>query len=105
MARTVGVPEITTAMVTSAYIDLLVDPDLFHVHNRPRSRRFFFVCSLILGSFIGATAYKLVGPAFALLLVAACKTTICVAFLFNRPTSKYELECEVPKHVPKDGLL
>jgi hypothetical protein len=29
MARTVNVPEITTAMVTSAYIDLLVDHELF----------------------------------------------------------------------------
>ncbi len=63
MARSVNVPEITTAMVTSAYIDLLVDPDLFRLKNRPRSRRFFFVCSLITGSFIGASGYKFVGPA------------------------------------------
>ncbi len=40
MTRTINVPEITTAMVTSAYIDLLVDPRLFRYGNRPRNRRF-----------------------------------------------------------------
>jgi uncharacterized membrane protein YoaK (UPF0700 family) len=85
MARTVDVPEITTAMVTSAYIDLLVDPELFQFHNRARNKRFLFVCFLLLGGFIGASAYRYVGPAFALLLSALCKAAICVAFLFNRP--------------------
>ena len=84
MARTVDVPEITTAMVTSAYIDLLVDPNLFRLRNRPRNRRFFFVISLLVGSFLGASAYKYVEPALALLLAALCKTGICAAFLFNR---------------------
>lgn len=84
MARTINVPEITTAMVTSAYIDILVDPKLFRLQNRPRSRRFFFVCSLLLGSFIGASAYRYVGPAFALVLAGVCKLIICIAFLFNR---------------------
>ena len=38
MARTVHVPEVTTAMVTSAYIDFLVDPKMLILNNRPRSR-------------------------------------------------------------------
>lgn len=85
MARTVDVPEVTAAMVTSAYIDLRVDPELFQLNNRPRNWRFLFVCFLLLGSFIGASAYRYVGSAFALLLSALCKAAICIAFLFNRP--------------------
>ena len=85
MARTVNVPEITTAMTTSAYIDLLVDPELFKFHNRSRDRRLFFVCFLLLGSFIGASSYRYIGPAFGLLLSAVCKAAVCIALLFNRP--------------------
>ena len=88
VARTINVPEIPTAMVTSAYIGMLVDPEIFQRHNRPRNRRFFFVCCLLSGSFIGASAYRYVGPAFALLLAALCKTAVCVAFLFNGPSVK-----------------
>jgi uncharacterized membrane protein YoaK (UPF0700 family) len=91
MARTINVPEITTAMVTSAYIDLLADPDIFELKNRSRNRRFFFVCSLLAGSFIGATAYKHVGPAFSLLLSAICKTAICIAIFFNRQAARGEI--------------
>ena len=100
MARTINVPEITTAMVTSAYIDLLVDPDLFHLKNRPRNRRFFFVCSLLSGSFIGASAYRYVGPAFALLLCAVCKSAICVSLLFNGAATKEEAG---PETVDQNG--
>lgn len=87
MARTINVPEITTAMVTSAYIDLVVDPSIFRWHNRSRNRRLSFVCSLLIGSFIGAIAYRYVGPAFALLLSAAFKTAVCVALFFNRQSA------------------
>lgn len=88
MARTINVPEITTAMVTSAYIDLFVDPAIFQFKNRPRNRRVFFVFSLLTGSFIGAVAYRFVAPSFSLLLSALCKTVICFALLFNRAQAK-----------------
>ncbi len=94
MARTINVPEITTAMVTSAYIDLFVDPRIFQRHNRPRNRRFFFVCSLLAGSFIGASGYRYVGAAFSLLLSAICKATICITLLFNHPAIKEEDNAE-----------
>ena len=84
MARTVNMPQIPTAMVTSAYIDFLVDPDLFHRGNRPRNRRFFFVVSLVIGSFIGASAYAYVGAALSLLLNGICKAFVCLSFLFNK---------------------
>lgn len=43
MARTVNLPQIPTAMVTSAYIDIFTDPDITKCHNRPRNRRVVFV--------------------------------------------------------------
>lgn len=83
LARTVNVPEITTAMVTSAYIDFFVDPSIFHINNRSRNRRFFFVCSLLLGSFLGAIAYRYVGPELSLLLSTICKFVVTLAFFVN----------------------
>lgn len=83
LARTVNVPEISTAMVTSAYIDFFADPRLFQAKNRSRNRRFFFVISLLLGSFIGAIAYRYVGPALSLLLSAICKLVVTISFFAN----------------------
>lgn len=87
VARKVNVPEITTAMVTSAYIDLIIDSRLIDQHNRPRNRRFFFICMLLLGSFIGAIADSFYGPELALLLSAVCKLGITMAFLTNAEAS------------------
>lgn len=84
MARTVDVPEITTAMVTSAYIDFLVDPKLLARHNRPRNRRLLFVLALLLGTFVGAAAYREVGPSFGLLLAGLSKIVVCALLFFNR---------------------
>ena len=89
LARSVHIPEITTAMVTSAYIDLLIDPRITKKHNRSRNRRFFFVFCLVLGSFIGAIAYRYVSPALALYLSAIGKAVVCIAMLFN-PAAKDE---------------
>ena len=83
MARTVDVPEITTAMVTSAYIDVLVDPRLFALKNRGRNRRLSLLLSLILGSFIGALAYRRAAW-IAYLLSAIGKTVVTVAICFNK---------------------
>lgn len=92
MARTVNVPEITTAMVTSAYIDFFVDPNLLARHNRPRNRRLIFVLALLGGSFIGALGYKSVGPAFSLLLAGLCKLVIVMLLFLNRPETPREGE-------------
>lgn len=83
VARKVNVPEITTAMVTSAYIDLIIDSHLISFGNRPRNRRFFFICMLLIGSFIGAIADRYYNNALALLLSAICKLVVTVSFLTN----------------------
>lgn len=83
MARTINLPQIPTAMVTSAYVDFLVDPDILKLHNRPRNRRFIFVICLVMGSFIGAVAYWYVAPSLSLLLAACCKAVVSISFFFN----------------------
>lgn len=88
VARSVNVPEITTAMVTSAYIDLIIDPHLTTLGNRPRTRRFFFICMLLIGSFIGAIADRYYSNALALLLSAICKLVITVSFITNVEASR-----------------
>lgn len=88
LARTVDVPEITTAMVTSAYIDVLVDPRLFCRKNRGRNRRLSLLCSLILGSFVGAWAYR-EAAWVAYLLSAIGKAAVTLAFCFNKSESAH----------------
>ena len=66
-AGTINVPEITTAMVTSTYIDSVVDL---------QNRRMSFVLSLILGSFIGAALYRHTGASSAFLLAACIKFAV-----------------------------
>jgi uncharacterized membrane protein YoaK (UPF0700 family) len=84
MARGVEITEITTAMVTAAYIDLLIDPKLYKLHNRPRNRRIAFLIMLAGGSFAGAFMNKRLGSAFALLMSAAIKTVVLIGLLFNK---------------------
>jgi uncharacterized membrane protein YoaK (UPF0700 family) len=57
-ARSLDIPEITTAMVTSAYVDVRVDPNIFRGRNRSRNRRLIFVVALLAGCFVGAKFVK-----------------------------------------------
>ncbi|KAI9895080.1 MAG: hypothetical protein M1814_000305 [Vezdaea aestivalis] len=84
MARTVQVPEVPTAVVTSAYIDVVVDPNLFGVHNEPRNLRVAFLLCMLVGAFIGAAAYAHLGAAFSMLLSAIMKSFVIIALLFNK---------------------
>lgn len=84
-ARTVNVPEITTAMVTSAYIDFVVDPKMLQLQNRSRNRRLLFVLCLLVGSFIGSIAYKFVDPVLSFFLAALAKAVVCLLLLLNQP--------------------
>ena len=84
VARTILIPEVTIAMVTSAHIDFLVDTNIFKLHDRPRNRRAMFTCCLVLGSFIGAIACLRMGAAFTLYISALGHLIVSIAFLFNR---------------------
>ncbi|KAJ5162318.1 hypothetical protein N7492_007710 [Penicillium capsulatum] len=84
MSRSLKITEITTAMATAAFIDLVVDPRLGKLRNRLRNRRAMFLVMLTAGCFAGAFAQRNVGSRFPLLLCAIGKSVVSLAFLFNR---------------------
>lgn len=84
MSRSLKVTEITTAMATAAFIDVVVDPDLGKLKNRLRNRRIAFLFMLSAGCFAGSFAQRGVGSRFPVLLCAIGKACVSVAFFFNR---------------------
>ncbi|KAL2022782.1 hypothetical protein VTK56DRAFT_4598 [Thermocarpiscus australiensis] len=82
-SRSLRMPEISTAMATAAWVDLLIDRDLFALRNRPRNRRLGFLGALILGSLAGAFIFRRLGSAAALVVSGAGKMLVTVMFLFN----------------------
>lgn len=85
MSRSLKITEITTAMATAAFVDVVVDPDLGKLKNRLRNRRVMFLVMLVAGCFVGAFAQREVSSSFPILLCAIGKALVCVGFLFNRP--------------------
>lgn len=81
--RPMRMQEITTAMATAAWVDLVIDPRLLANENRPRNRRALFLLTLVAGSFVGAFAYKYIGSANTLILSASVKLLVTLTLLFN----------------------
>ncbi|KAL1970416.1 hypothetical protein VTN77DRAFT_5577 [Rasamsonia byssochlamydoides] len=98
MSRSLKIAEITTAMATAAYIDVMCDPGLLRVHNRARNRRVGFLVCLTAGCYVGAFALPGVNSPFALLLCVVVKTVVTVAFFFNR-SQREELDCSADHEV------
>ncbi|KAJ5766487.1 uncharacterized protein N7511_004103 [Penicillium nucicola] len=92
MSRSLKITEITTAMATAAFIDVVVDPCLGKLKNRLRNRRVMFLIMLTAGCFVGAFAQREVSSTFPILLCAIGKALVSLAFLFNRPLAGRELE-------------
>ena len=84
MVRSLKVTEVTTAMATAAYIDILIDPKILARKNYSRNRRVFFLSSLVAGSFAGAGIYKRMGSACALLVSAIGKLIVVGLLFLNR---------------------
>ena len=82
-SRALSTPEISTAMATAAWVDLLIDPKLFQVHgtNRGRNRRIGFILALVTGGFMGATIYRFAGSPTAILVSAVGKLLVAIAYL------------------------
>ncbi|PWN20676.1 hypothetical protein BCV69DRAFT_312628 [Microstroma glucosiphilum] len=62
MAKSVGVPECPSAMLTSPYSDLVTDPHLFAPHLRThqvfsRNIRLIYILTLSAGTLVGAALY------------------------------------------------
>ncbi|KAJ5613530.1 hypothetical protein N7528_007184 [Penicillium herquei] len=88
MSRSLKITEITTAMATAAFVDVVVDPDLVKLKNRLRNRRVMFLVMLTAGCFAGAFAQRELGSKFPILLCAVGKALVSTAFLFNRPIDR-----------------
>ncbi|KAI1504321.1 hypothetical protein F5X99DRAFT_371781 [Biscogniauxia marginata] len=82
-SRSMKMTEISTAMATAAWVDLMIDPNMFKSNNRPRTRRVMFLFSLAAGSLLGAGIYRSAGSAVAILVSAAGKLLVSIMYLFN----------------------
>jgi uncharacterized membrane protein YoaK (UPF0700 family) len=84
LARSLRMTEITTANATSAYIDMLIDDNLFNPYNRSRNRRLCFLFTLCAGAFSGGFAYQKFGSSTTLFISSVGKTLVTIMFLFNK---------------------
>ncbi len=88
-SRSLAMTEISTAMATAAWVDLMIDPRLFAVKNRPRTRRIIFLVTLAVGSLLGAVTYRSCGSSVAIFISASGKVVVAFLYLFS--------EAEKPK--------
>lgn len=87
-SRSLCLTEISTAMATAAWVDLMMDPRLLSPRNRPRTRRVAFLLALVVGSLIGALIYREVGSATAIAVSGAGKFIVTLLFLFSPAEKK-----------------
>ncbi|KAF2234711.1 hypothetical protein EV356DRAFT_501269 [Viridothelium virens] len=89
LSRSLKVPEISTAMATAAWVDLIIDPQLFgRGENRPRNRRLWFLGTLLAGGFAGAGVYRYLGSSWSILISGIGKLIVTIMFLFNESEDK-----------------
>ncbi|PHH87820.1 hypothetical protein CDD83_8364 [Cordyceps sp. RAO-2017] len=82
-SRSLSMTEISTAMATAAWVDLIIDPRLFALQNRPRTRRVAFLLALVAGTLVGALIYREAGSATAIAVSGGGKLLVTVLFLFS----------------------
>jgi uncharacterized membrane protein YoaK (UPF0700 family) len=82
-SRSLSMTEISTAMATAAWVDLMIDQNLFVMKNRPRTRRVAFLLSLVVGSLVGAAIYREVGSAAAIVVSGAGKLLVTLLYFFS----------------------
>jgi uncharacterized membrane protein YoaK (UPF0700 family) len=82
-SRSFAMPEITTAMATAAWVDLMIDPNLFVPSNRGRNRRGAFLSALFVGSLVGALIYRQCGSAAAIMVSGAGKLLVTLLYFFS----------------------
>lgn len=92
ISRALKMTEISTAMATAAWVDLVADPNIMERKNRSRNRRAFFLVALVAGGFTGAGLYLKAGSAVALLISAIIKAVVTCMFLFNTPDRSDNVE-------------
>ncbi|KAH7328642.1 hypothetical protein B0I35DRAFT_417950 [Stachybotrys elegans] len=86
-SRSLAMTEISTAMATAAWVDLVIDGRLFEVKNRSRTRRVCFLLALAAGAFVGAVIYRHAGSAMAIFVSGIGKLVVAILYLVV-PTEK-----------------
>lgn len=87
-SRSLAATEISTAMATAAWVDLMIDRKLFVLDNRPRTRRVSFLITLVAGGFVGALIYRSAGSAVALAVSGGGKALATLLYVFSRAEKK-----------------
>lgn len=87
-SRSLAATEISTAMATAAWVDLMIDQKLFVVDNRPRTRRVAFLLALVVGGLIGALIYRTAGSGAALAVSGAGKGLAGLLYIFSGAEKK-----------------
>ncbi|KAF3762502.1 hypothetical protein M406DRAFT_357480 [Cryphonectria parasitica EP155] len=84
-SRSLRMTEISTAMATAAWVDLVIDPHLMAVRqkNRPRNRRLAFMVSLFAGTLLGAAIYRMVGSDVAIFVSGGGKAVVTGMYFLN----------------------
>ncbi|KAM0248668.1 hypothetical protein ACHAQJ_009375 [Trichoderma viride] len=87
-SRSLAATEISTAMATAAWVDLMIDQKLFVVDNHPRTRRIAFLIALVVGGLIGALIYRTAGSAAALAVSGGGKALATLLYAFSGAEKK-----------------
>ncbi|KAL7816808.1 hypothetical protein V8C44DRAFT_321647 [Trichoderma aethiopicum] len=87
-SRSLAATEISTAMATAAWVDLMIDQKLFVLDNRPRTRRVAFLLALVIGGLIGALIYRTAGSGAALAVSGAGKGLAGLLYIFSGAEKK-----------------
>lgn len=91
LSRAFVCTEISTAMATAAWVDLMLDSKLWQWDNHARDRRLMFLTTLFVGAVVGGTMYASCGSAFALALSAIIKGIVTFSLLLNSRESPTDL--------------
>jgi uncharacterized membrane protein YoaK (UPF0700 family) len=92
MVRGLGITEITTAMATAAYVDVVVDKNMLgrFTGNVARNRRVGFLIALVLGSFVGAAVEKWAFNGIALVVSGGVKAIVTVLIVLVQERANAE---------------
>ena len=80
MARQSSCQEVPTAPMTSTYVDLVADPQLFagprHSKAGPRNRRLGYIAAMISGAMLGAVIHRYLGSWVVVLFTVGLKCVV-----------------------------
>lgn len=95
MSRVLGFGELTSVVLTSAYCDLVFDPEVLTAplkENSKRNRRIGAVVFLLLGAIAGGYLTQDGDISLALWISASIKVAIGIAWMFWKGTGNIQLE-------------